>query len=178
MCHRHRMIEPFEERQVRQGVISYGLSSFGYDIRLAVEFRVPHAGGDSAAAVVLDPKRAEEAPMAEHHGALTLAPGSFALGRSLEYFRIPRRVLTVCTGKSSYARVGVHVNVTPFEPEWEGHATLSLANTGRQPVRIHPKEGIAQILFFEGDEPPEISYADRKGKYQATTGVTQSKVDE
>ena len=177
MCKRHRMIEPFEERLVRQGVISYGLSSYGYDIRIAEEFQVPDPCRTEGTPVVLDPKHSAEAPMGTVKGSLVLEPGSFALGRSLEYFRSPRRVLTTCVGKSSYARMGIIVNVTPFEPEWEGHATLSIANTGRHPVRVHANEGIAQLLFFEGDEPPEVSYADRKGKYQGTIGIAPTRTE-
>jgi dCTP deaminase len=174
------MIEPFEDRQVRKGVISFGLSSYGYDIRIADEFRIPEktmAGGDGGEAAVLDPKDQQAMRYTDVKGDIVIAPHSFVLGRSLEYFRIPRKVLTICQGKSTYARVGVMVNVTPFEPEWEGHATMCIVNTSNIPVRVHANEGIAQLIFFEGDEPPEVSYADKKGKYQASVGIIHSKVE-
>jgi dCTP deaminase len=166
------MIEPFEPSQIRGGVISYGLSSYGYDVRLASEFRVP-AGGDGP----LDPKAlAPESFASVEADAFELAPGTFVLGRTLEYLRIPPDVLTLCTGKSSYARCGVLVNVTPFEPGWEGYATLSIANLGARPVHLHAGEGIAQVLFFQSDEPCQVTYADRQGKYQAQQAITPSKL--
>ncbi len=168
------MIEPFVDTLVHDGAISYGLSSFGYDARLADEFRVPRRSG----AGVLDPKAASSAALQRVQAeALDLAPQSFCLARTVEYFRIPANVLALATGKSSYARCGVLVNVTPFEPGWEGHATLCIANLGRQPVRLYAGEGIVQVLFFESHDRPEITYADRAGKYQAQQGVTLSRVD-
>ena len=154
MALEHRMIEPFEDRQVRQGVVSYGLSSYGYDIRVADEFKV----FTNINSTVVDPK---------HFDA-----NSFALAKTVEYFRIPRDVLTVCVGKSTYARCGLIVNVTPFEPEWEGFVTLEISNTTPLPARVYANEGIAQVLFFQSDEPCEISYADKKGKYQKQQGLT------
>lgn len=166
------MIEPFEPEQVRGPLISYGLSSYGYDLRLADEFKVLAPGGD-----LLDPKAiAAEAFHDQQSDTLDLAPRSFVLGRTVEYLRIPRNVLTLCVGKSSYARCGVLVNVTPFEPSWEGHATLCIANVGLRPVRLYAGEGIAQVIFFESDEPCEVTYADRRGKYQAQRGITPARV--
>jgi dCTP deaminase len=166
------MIEPFEPAQIRGKVISYGLSSYGYDVRLASEFRVP-AGDDGP----LDPKAlAPESFVGVETDTFELAPGTFVLGRTVEYLRIPPDVLTLCTGKSSYARCGVLVNVTPFEPGWEGYATLSIANLGARPVRLHAGEGIAQVLFFQSDEPCQVTYADRQGKYQAQQAITPSRL--
>lgn len=166
------MIEPFEPAQVRGAVISYGLSSYGYDIRLADEFKVLAAGEG-----LLDPKLMRaEAFVDTRRETFDLAPHFFVLGRTVEYFRIPSNVLTLCVGKSSYSRCGVLVNVTPFEPGWEGHATLCIANVGPQPVRLHASEGIAQVLFFESDEPCEVTYANKRGKYQAQRGVTPARV--
>ena len=170
MALEHRMIEPFEDRQVRVGTISYGLSSFGYDIRVADEFRIftPATGQ----LTVVDPKQIDERALVPFHGDVCIIPpNSFALARTVEYFRIPRNVLTICLGKSTYARCGIIVNVTPFEPEWEGHVTIEISNTTPLPCKIYANEGIAQVLFFEGEQP-EVSYADRKGKYQAQTGIT------
>lgn len=163
------MIEPFEEKQVRTDVISYGLSSYGYDMRVADEFRIFH----NALSPVVDPKAFDERSFVEYEGDICLIPpNSFALARSVEYFRIPRDVLTLCVGKSTYARCGIITNVTPFEPEWEGFVTLEISNTTPLPARIYANEGIAQVLFFESDEPCEVSYNDKKGKYQAQRGVT------
>jgi dCTP deaminase len=163
------MIEPFTEEQVREGVISYGLSSYGYDMRVSDEFRIFH----NALAPVVDPKAFDERSFIEYKGDVCIVPpNSFALARSIEYFRIPRNVLTICVGKSTYARCGIITNVTPFEPEWEGHVTLEISNTTPLPARIYANEGIAQVLFFESDEDCETSYADKKGKYQGQTGVT------
>lgn len=163
------MIEPFEEKQVRTDVISYGLSSYGYDMRVADEFRIFH----NALSPVVDPKAFDERSFVEYEGEVCLIPpNSFALARSVEYFRIPRDVLTLCVGKSTYARCGIITNVTPFEPEWEGFVTLEISNTTPLPARIYANEGIAQVLFFESDEPCEVSYNDKKGKYQAQRGVT------
>jgi len=166
------MIEPFELAQVRGPVLSYGLSSYGYDIRLANIFKVPPREGG-----LLDPKKAADDAFVEIQAdVLDLEPQSFVLGRTVEYFRIPLQVLTLCTGKSSYARCGVLVNVTPFEPGWEGVATLCIANVGPRPVRLYAGEGIGQVLFFESDEPCEVSYADKKGKYQAQSHITLSRL--
>jgi dCTP deaminase len=162
------MIEPYAEKQVRAGVISYGVSSYGYDIRVADEFKI----FTNVNSTVVDPKGMDAASMVDFKGAQCLIPpNSFALARSVEYFRIPRNVMTVCVGKSTYARCGIITNVTPFEPEWEGFVTLEISNTTPLPARIYANEGIAQVLFFEGD-PPEISYKDKAGKYQAQTGIT------
>lgn len=170
MALEHGMIEPFVDRQVRDGVISYGLSSYGYDIRIADEFRIFTPGlGDLA---VVDPKQFDERAMVRFTGPVcVIPPNSFILARTVEYFRIPRNVLAICVGKSSYARCGLVVNTTPFEPQWEGFVTLEISNTTPLPAKVYANEGIAQVLFFEG-EPPEVSYADRKGKYQRQTGIT------
>lgn len=166
------MIKPFAPAQVRGDVVSYGLSSYGYDARLADEFKVPAEGKG-----VLDPKAVEAGTFVDvRAGTLDLAPNTFVLGRTVEYFRIPPNVLTLCTGKSSYARCGVLVNVTPFEPGWEGHATLCIANVGPRPVCLYAGEGIAQVIFFESDEPCEMTYADRAGKYQAQRGITPARL--
>jgi len=163
MARERRMIEPFEEGQVRDGVISYGVSSYGYDIRVADEFKI----FTNVYSAVVDPKHFDSASMIDFHGEVcVIPPNSFVLARTVEYFRIPRSVLTICLGKSTYARCGIIVNVTPFEPEWEGYVTLEISNTTPLPARIYANEGIAQVLFFEADEGCTISYADKKGKYQ------------
>jgi len=163
MAREERMIEPFEEGKAREGVISYGVSSYGYDIRVTDEFKI-FTNINSA---VVDPKDFDTASMVDYRGDVCIIPpNSFVLARTVEYFRIPRGVLTVCVGKSTYARCGIIVNVTPFEPEWEGYVTLEISNTTPLPAKIYANEGIAQVLFFEGDEQCEISYADKKGKYQ------------
>lgn len=166
-----RMIDPFEAHQVRTG-ISFGLSSYGYDFRLGDRFKIfaPEAHG------VIDPKNPATTPFRDHHGSSCDIPAhSFVLGQSLEYFRIPRNIITVCFGKSTYARSGVHLHVTPFEPEWEGFATIALSNVTPLPARIYAGEGIGQILFLESDEPCITSYADKKGKYQAQREITTAK---
>jgi dCTP deaminase len=169
MALEHRMIEPFHEKQVREGVISYGLSSYGYDARIADEFKI----FTNINHTIVDPKDFDPRSFVDFRGEqCIIPPNSFALARSVEYFRIPRDVLVVCVGKSSYARCGIIVNVTPLEPEWEGIVTLEVSNTTPLPARIYAGEGIAQLLFFEGDEPCETSYADKKGKYQAQQGLT------
>ncbi|HEY68850.1 MAG TPA: dCTP deaminase [Thermoflexia bacterium] len=170
MALEQRMIEPFVDGQVRDGVISYGLSSYGYDIRVADEFKIFTPGlGDLT---LVDPKRFDTRAMVDFTGDVcVIPPNSFALGRSVEYFRVPRNVLCVCLGKSTYARCGIIVNITPFEPEWEGYVTLEISNTTPLPAKIYAGEGIAQVLFFEADEECEISYADKRGKYQAQQGV-------
>jgi dCTP deaminase len=174
MAEKHKMIEPFVDHSVREGVVSYGLSAYGYDFRISDEFRVPKASGFDD---VLDPKNLRDIVYSGVFGDVVIPPRSYALGRSLEYFRIPRRIITICQGKSTYARIGVVVNVTPFEPEWEGHATICIVNTSPMPVVVYANEGIAQLLFMEGDAPPLTSYKDKKGKYQASKGITMSKVE-
>jgi len=173
MAREHGMIEPFAEKQVRDGAISYGVSSYGYDMRVAREFKI----FTNALSAVVDPKHFDARSFVEFEGDVCIVPpNSFALARSVEYFRIPRDVLTVCLGKSTYARCGIITNVTPFEPEWEGFVTLEISNTTPLPAKIYANEGIAQVLFFEGDEPCEVSYADKKGKYQKQVGVTLPKL--
>lgn len=171
MAREHGMIEPFEETQVRQGVVSFGVSSYGYDMRVSRDFRI----FTNLYSSVVDPKAFDERSFVEFEGDICIVPpNSFALARSIEYFRIPRNVLTICVGKSTYARCGIITNVTPFEPEWEGNVTLEISNTTPLPAKIYAEEGIAQVLFFEADDDDvcETSYADRKGKYQAQRGVT------
>ena len=165
----HGMIEPFESGQVRGGSVSYGLSSFGYDIRVAPEFKV----FTNVHNLVVDPKSFDARSFVDVKGPeCIIPPNSFALARTVEHFRIPRDVLVLCVGKSTYARCGIIVNVTPLEPTWEGYLTLEISNTTPLPARIYGGEGIAQLVFFQGDEPPEVAYADRKGKYQGQVGVT------
>jgi len=173
MARSHQMIEPFEEQQVRKG-ISLGVSSYGYDISLADEFRVPHLESSDE----LDPKR-DNAHLFDEvkDSSVLIAANSFVLARSQEYLKIPRNIAAVCFGKSTYARCGVVVNVTPLEPEWEGYITISISNTAPCPVRVYANEGIAQVLFLEAAEVCEVSYADKKGKYQAQKGITLSKAD-
>jgi len=173
MARECRMIEPFEERQVREGVVSFGLSSYGYDIRVADEFKV----FTNINTTVIDPKHFDPRSFVDVKTDVCIVPpNSFALARTVEYFRIPRDVLTVCLGKSTYARCGIIVNVTPFEPEWEGTATLEISNTTPLPARIYANEGIAQVLFFQSDEPCEVSYRDKQGKYQAQRDVTLPRI--
>ncbi len=174
MALERKMIEPFAPAQAREGVVSFGVSAYGYDLRCADEFRVfaNYISGD-----VLDPKRFDDNMFVKRTGATCeIPPNSYALARSLEYFRIPRNVLAVVQGKSTYARCGVVVNVTPLEPEWEGFITMAVVNAAPVPVRIYAGEGIAQVLFFESDTFPAVSYADKKGKYQAQGGITGAKV--
>ena len=173
MARSQRLIEPFEPRQVREiegkRVISYGTSSYGYDIRCANEFKI-FTNINSA---VVDPKSFDDSSFVDLHADVCIIPpNSFALARTVEYFRIPRNVLTVCLGKSTYARCGIIVNVTPLEPEWEGHVTLEFSNTTPLPARVYAEEGVAQVLFFESDEVCEVSYRDRAGKYMRQRGVT------
>ena len=175
MAREHRMIEPFVDGQVREGAISYGVSSYGYDMRVAPEFRI----FTNVLSVIVDPKHFDARSFVEFDGDVCIVPpNSFALARSVEYFRIPRNVLTICLGKSTYARCGIITNVTPFEPEWEGHVTLEISNTTPLPAKIYANEGICQVLFFEADDDDvcETSYADKKGKYQKQTGVTLPKL--
>jgi dCTP deaminase len=167
------MIQPFADRQVREGVISYGLSSYGYDIRVADEFKI----FTNVYSAMVDPKHFDPRSMIDYKGEVcVIPPNSFALGRTIEYFRIPRDVLTICLGKSTYARCGIIVNVTPFEPEWEGYVTLEISNTAPLPAKIYANEGIAQVIFLEADEPCEVSYADKKGKYQAQQSIVLPKL--
>ncbi|MFH1446897.1 MAG: dCTP deaminase [Chloroflexota bacterium] len=168
-----RMIEPFEEGQVREGVISFGTSSYGYDIRVANEYKI----FTNIYSAVVDPKNFDPRSMVDFKGEIcVIPPNSFALARTVEYFRIPRNVLTICLGKSTYARCGIIVNVTPFEPEWEGYVTLEISNTTPLPARIYSNEGIAQVLFFEADDVCEVSYADKKGKYQKQQSIALPKL--
>jgi dCTP deaminase len=167
------MIEPFADSQVRDGVISFGVSSYGYDIRVADEFKI----FTNVYSAVVDPKNFDPHSMVDFRGDIcVIPPNSFALARTVEYFRIPRDVLTVCLGKSTYARCGIIVNVTPFEPEWEGYVTLEISNTTPLPARIYANEGIAQVLFFQADEICEVSYADKKGKYQKQEAIVLPKL--
>lgn len=173
MALENKMIEPFEEKQMRNNVISYGVSSYGYDLRVSTEFKI----FTNINTTIIDPKNFDPASLVDFKGDVCIVPpNSFVLGRSVEYFRIPENVITVCVGKSTYARCGIITNVTPFEPGWEGFVTLEISNTTPIPAKIYANEGIAQVLFFEGDEPCEISYATKKGKYQAQKGVTLPKV--
>jgi dCTP deaminase len=173
MATEHKMIEPYADSQVRNGVISYGVSSYGYDIRVADEFKI----FTNIYSAVVDPKQFDPRSMVDFKGDIcVIPPNSFALARTIEYFRIPRQVLTICLGKSTYARCGIIVNVTPFEPEWEGFVTLEISNTTPLPARIYANEGIAQVLFFEADEMCDISYADKKGKYQGQQAIVLPKL--
>jgi dCTP deaminase len=173
MALEHGMIEPFQDRQVREGVVSYGLSSYGYDIRVGDEFKIFTNINNT----VIDPKNFDPRSFVDVKADVCIVPpNSFALAHTIEYFRIPRDILTICLGKSTYARCGIIVNVTPFEPEWEGTVTLEISNTTPLPAKIYANEGIAQVLFFQGDEPCEVSYADKKGKYLRQRGVTLPKV--
>ena len=163
MAKNHGMIEPFADSQVSDGVISYGVSSYGYDIRVADEFKI----FTNVYSAIVDPKNFTTQSMVDFKGEVcVIPPNSFVLARTIEYFRIPRKVLTICLGKSTYARCGIIVNVTPFEPEWEGFVTLEISNTTPLPAKIYANEGIAQVLFFEADDECDTSYADKKGKYQ------------
>jgi dCTP deaminase len=175
MARKNKMIEPFVEKLVRKGKISYGLSSYGYDMRVADEFYIFH---NAYPTEIIDPKNFKENYFIKHKGKVCIIPpNSFALARSVEYFRIPRNVLAIVLGKSSYARCGIIVNVTPLEPMWCGHVTIEISNTTPLPAKIYANEGIAQVIFLEADEPCKISYADRKGKYQNQKGITLPKVD-
>ena len=169
MAKDYKMIEPFTDKQTTKGAISYGVSSYGYDIRVTDEFKV----FTDVFNTVVDPKSFNEKSFVTIiDKECIIPPNSFALARTVEYFRIPKNVITVCLGKSTYARCGIIVNVTPFEPEWEGHVTLEISNTTPLPAKIYANEGIAQVLFFEGDDQCEVTYADKKGKYQNQTGIT------
>jgi dCTP deaminase len=169
MALERRMIEPFVDRQVREGVVSYGLSSYGYDIRVADQFKIFH----NVFSATVDPKHLPKEAFVDFRGDVCIVPpNSFALAVTVEYFRIPENVITICVGKSTYARCGIITNVTPFEPGWEGHATLEISNTTPLPAKVYANEGIAQVLFFESDDPCEISYRVKAGKYQGQRGIT------
>ena len=173
MALEHRRIEPFVDEQVRSSVISYGVSSYGYDVRVGDDFKV----FTNVFNTVVDPKNFDPKSLVDIRADVCIIPpNSFALARTIEYFRIPRDVLTVCLGKSTYARCGIIVNVTPFEPEWEGHVTIEISNTTPLPAKIYANEGIAQVLFLQSDEVCAVSYKDKKGKYQAQRGVTLPRV--
>jgi len=174
MAKDYGMIEPFEENLVRKGVISYGLSSYGYDLRIADEFKI----FTNVASTIVDPKNFDERSFVSVKGDYCIIPpNSFALGRSIEYFRIPRDVIGICLGKSTYARCGIIVNVTPLEPCWEGYLTVEISNTTPLPAKIYAGEGIAQIIFIKGNEECEVSYKDRKGKYMYQPGIVIPKVE-
>lgn len=173
MAQEYSMINPFESSQVRSGVISYGVSSYGYDIRVADEFKI----FTNVHSAIVDPKAFDPRSMVDFKGDVcVIPPNSFALARTVEYFRIPRNVLTICVGKSTYARCGIIVNVTPFEPEWEGYVTLEISNTTPLPAKIYAHEGIAQVLFFEAEDECETSYADKNGKYQRQESIVLPKL--
>ncbi len=173
MATEHGMIEPFVDSQKRAGVISFGLSSYGYDARVGPEFKI-FTNVNSA---VVDPKEFSDASFVDRTTDIcVIPPNSFALARTVEYFRIPRDTLVICVGKSTYARCGIIVNVTPLEPEWEGHVTLEFSNTTPLPAKIYANEGAAQFLFLQGNEPCETSYRDRAGKYQGQRGVTLPRI--
>jgi dCTP deaminase len=177
MALEQRMIEPFEGQQVKtlegRKIVSYGTSSYGYDIRCSTEFKI----FTNVNSTIIDPKRFDEKNFVDYKGEVCIIPpNSFALARTVEYFRIPRNVLTICLGKSTYARCGIIVNVTPLEPEWEGHVTLEFSNTTPLPARIYANEGVAQVIFLESDEVCETSYRDRGGKYQGQKGVTLPRI--
>jgi dCTP deaminase len=174
MAKEYGMIEPFEENLVRKGVISYGISSYGYDFRIADEFKI----FTNVASTIVDPKNFDERSFVSVKGDYCIIPpNSFALGRSVEYFRIPRDVIGICLGKSTYARCGIIVNVTPLEPGWEGFLTVEISNTTPLPAKIYAWEGIAQVIFVKGNEECEISYKDRKGKYMYQPGIVIPKVE-
>lgn len=173
MAHDAKMISPFEEKQRREGMISFGLSSYGYDARVSNDFRI-FTNVDNA---IVDPKNFDtNSFVARQTDVCIIPPNSFVLSRTVEYFRIPRDVLVICLGKSTYARCGLIVNVTPLEPEWEGHVTLEISNTTPLPAKVYANEGLCQFLFFKGESPCEVSYADRGGKYMHQTGVTLARL--
>lgn len=173
MALEHEMISPFVESQVRDNVISFGLSSYGYDVRIADEYKI----FTNLNSTIVDPKNFDPKSFVDFKGEVCIIPpNSFALGRTVEYFRIPRKIMTICVGKSTYARCGIITNVTPLEPGWEGYVTLEVSNTTPLPAKIYSGEGIAQILFFESDEECKFSYDQKKGKYQGQVGVTLPKV--
>jgi dCTP deaminase len=163
------MIEPYVDKQAREGVISYGVSSYGYDVRVADEFKI----FTNVNTIIVDPKNFDPKSFVDYVGEVAvIPPNSFALARTVEYIRMPRNVLGIVLGKSTYARTGIVTNFTPLEPGWHGHITIEISNTTPLPARIYANEGIAQVLFFESDDAPEVSYADKKGKYQDQRGIT------
>ena len=169
----HDMITPFTDEQIKSGTISYGVSSYGYDIRVADEYKIFTNVNNS----IIDPKNFDANSFVDFKGDVCIVPpNSFALARSVEYFKIPRKILTICVGKSTYARCGIIVNVTPFEPEWEGYVTLEISNTTPLPAKIYSNEGLCQVLFFESDEDCEVSYKDKSGKYLKQVGITLPKI--
>jgi len=169
MALEHDMIKPFQPHQIKNNNISYGLSSYGYDIRIFDEFKIFKGSGKET----IDPKRIRPGLFEDFKGpACIVSPNSFVLARSLEYFKMPSNVLALCTGKSTYARIGVIVNVTPLEPSWEGYLTIAISNTSNSPAKLYANEGIAQVVFFESDEQCQVTYADRKGKYQSQQSIT------
>ena len=177
MASKEKMIDPFEPNQVKsvdgEKIVSYGTSSYGYDVRCSDEFKV----FTNLESVIVDPKRFDESSFVDKKADVCIIPpNSFALARTVEFFKIPRNVLTVCLGKSTYARCGIIVNVTPLEPGWEGYVTLEFSNTTPLPAKIYANEGVAQFIFLKGNEKPEVTYADRDGKYMGQTGVTLPKV--
>ena len=173
MVRSQKIISPFISRQIRKGKISYGLSSYGYDARVSSDFKI----FTNVHSAIVDPKSFDPRSMVDFQGDVcVIPPNSFALARTVEYFRIPRSVLTICVGKSTYARCGIIVNVTPFEPEWEGYVTLEISNTTPLPAKIYANEGIAQVLFFESDSECDVSYADKKGKYQKQQSIVLPKL--
>jgi len=173
MAQEHKMIEPFVDHQVRHDVISFGLSSYGYDVRVTDEFKI----FTNVHSAIVDPKHFNPDSFIDFKGPVcVIPPNSFVLARTIEYFRIPRNVITICLGKSTYARCGLIVNVTPFEPEWEGYVTMEISNTTPLPARVYANEGIAQVVFMEADEECETSYADRKGKYQKQENIVLPRI--
>jgi dCTP deaminase len=173
MAREHAMITPFSDDLIAKDIVSYGLSSYGYDIRVADEFKI----FTNINAEVVDPKNFDENNVVDFKGDVCIVPpNSFALARTIEYFKMPSDTLAICLGKSTYARCGIIVNVTPFEPGFEGHITIEISNTTPLPAKIYANEGIAQVLFLQGDEPCETTYADRKGKYQSQTGITLPRI--
>ena len=174
MSSEYDMISPFTDEQIKTGTISYGVSSYGYDIRVADEYKIFTNVNNS----IVDPKNFDENSFVDFKGDVCIVPpNSFALARSVEYFKIPRKVLTICVGKSTYARCGIIVNVTPFEPEWEGYVTLEISNTTPLPAKIYSNEGLCQVLFFESDEDCDTSYKDKSGKYLKQVGITLPKIN-
>ena len=173
MSSHNDMIAPFTDEQIKSGTISYGVSSYGYDIRVADEYKIFTNVNNS----IIDPKNFDANSFVDFKGDVCIVPpNSFALARSVEYFKIPRKILTICVGKSTYARCGIIVNVTPFEPEWEGYVTLEISNTTPLPAKIYSNEGLCQVLFFESDEDCEVSYKDKSGKYLKQVGITLPKI--
>jgi dCTP deaminase len=169
MAHEQGMIEPYVDKQAREGVISYGVSSYGYDVRVADEFKI----FTNVNTIIVDPKNFDPKSFVDYVGEVAvIPPNSFALARTVEYIRMPRNVLGVVLGKSTYARTGIVTNFTPLEPGWHGHITIEISNTTPLPAKIYANEGIAQVLFFESEDAPEVSYADKKGKYQDQRGIT------